>query len=487
MNKSDTGSLKFFLRYGLWTELAALLRMVNDLLVMSMWFITLAEFRIKWLEGFWVLALIYLGSYLFARLMQGLRWKIAIERGLFAGWILLLAFISYRILLMSHISMTSAQFLGQIFSQELSPDTIFGFWVLLFSMIAVLRGVMFARAPAGSYEMKNSLRWGLILFAAYALVFRHFHFDVFLPSFFVFLLSCLAGMSLARVGDLSEHYGGRLPGFTTQWAAGIAGATAGVILIGLLASLILNLSVAELIGKAVVIVLQFVMGAVVVISSPIIVAVIAVVKFLLKLISPNLEDVLQENELQLGENMLDDLQETAAKKLPVDPALFLMIAAVLAVVVIAIIQIRRRSTARRLLAEDDLADLEAPKKKTAPLLDLLPSFRKKRRATAKNLLAAARIRFVYSQLMDLCDRLGKPRPRAITPLEFLPRMDALFPLNHNELQIITNAYIKIRYGELPETDRDVDEVLEAWKTVNDLGKQMLDEQNAGKRRGIFKE
>ncbi len=236
-----------------------------------------------------------------------------------------------------------------------------------------------------------------------------------------------------------------------------------------------------------VIVLQFVMGAVVVISSPIIVAVIAVVKFLLKLISPNLEDVLQENELQLGENLLDDLQETAAKKLPVDPALFLMIAAVLAVVVIAIIQIRRRSTARRLLAEDDLADLEAPKKKTAPLLDLLPSFRKKRRATAKNLLAAARIRFVYSQLMDLCDRLGKPRPRAITPLEFLPRMDALFPLNHNELQIITNAYIKIRYGELPETDRDVDEVLEAWKTVNDLGKQMLDEQNAGKRRGIFKE
>ncbi|MEM5774968.1 MAG: hypothetical protein AAGU05_08215, partial [Anaerolineaceae bacterium] len=220
----ESKSLKHLLRYGMWAELAVVFRMINDLLVMLVWFVTLSDSRIEWLEGFWVLTAIYLGSYVFARLLQTLRWKIAIERGLFAGWILLLALLAYRFLLLAHISLTPAQFFGQIFTQELSLETIFAFWVLLFSMIAVLRGVMFARGPVSSYEMKNSLRWGLILFAGYALIFRHFHISLFLPSFFVFLLSSLAGLSLARVADLSDHYGGRLPGFNLQWAAGIGGA-----------------------------------------------------------------------------------------------------------------------------------------------------------------------------------------------------------------------------------------------------------------------
>jgi hypothetical protein len=89
------------------------------------------------------------------------------------------------------------------------------------------------------------------------------------------------------------------------------------------------------------------------------------------------------------------------------------------------------------------------------------------------MLAAARIRRVYSQLMDLGALLGKPRPPAFTPLEYLPRLDQLFPNHAVELRLMTGAYLKVRYGELPEYQEEVERVEAAWKVVQEQGRVML--------------
>ena len=45
---------------------------------------------------------------------------------------------------------------------------------------------------------------------------------------------------------------------------------------------------------------------------------------------------------------------------------------------------------------------------------------------ARRLIAAARIRRIYTQLMDLCQALNNPRPESTTPYEFLPELGELF-------------------------------------------------------------
>jgi hypothetical protein len=85
--------------------------------------------------------------------------------------------------------------------------------------------------------------------------------------------------------------------------------------------------------------------------------------------------------------------------------------------------------------------------------------------------AAARIRRIYAELMDLCTQLNHPRPEALTPLEFLPALDKLFPSSHEDLHTITAAYLKVRYGELPETRKEVRAVEEAWGRVKGDGKR----------------
>jgi hypothetical protein len=84
---------------------------------------------------------------------------------------------------------------------------------------------------------------------------------------------------------------------------------------------------------------------------------------------------------------------------------------------------------------------------------------------AQRWMAAERIRRVYQQLMERCTALQHPRPPSTTPLEFLPELNELFPGKSDDLEIITRAYIRIRYGEYPETNQEVDQVELAWKRI----------------------
>jgi hypothetical protein len=89
------------------------------------------------------------------------------------------------------------------------------------------------------------------------------------------------------------------------------------------------------------------------------------------------------------------------------------------------------------------------------------------------LLAAARIRRIYAEMMELSDNLGKPRNPAKTPLEFLPALNELFPTLSVELANITQAYLQVRYGELPETRQEIEDVEKAWAIVHAQGQEQM--------------
>jgi hypothetical protein len=84
-------------------------------------------------------------------------------------------------------------------------------------------------------------------------------------------------------------------------------------------------------------------------------------------------------------------------------------------------------------------------------------------ARRQQILAAARIRQIYSALIELAATFGAPRDPAQTPLEYLGVLKRGLSSAGNDLQIITEAYLKIRYGELPEHAEEVQAVENAWK------------------------
>jgi hypothetical protein len=82
--------------------------------------------------------------------------------------------------------------------------------------------------------------------------------------------------------------------------------------------------------------------------------------------------------------------------------------------------------------------------------------------------AAERIRRIYADLMYLVEDMGRPRIPAQTPLEFLVTLDAIFPEMVTQTRVITNAYLRVRYGEIPETDEEIAEVERAWMDLQIL-------------------
>ena len=80
-------------------------------------------------------------------------------------------------------------------------------------------------------------------------------------------------------------------------------------------------------------------------------------------------------------------------------------------------------------------------------------------------LAAARICRVYTRLLDLSAEFGIVQPPAYTPLEILPVMRCLFPDLNEDLATITDSYVRLRYGELPETQYQLDVVERSWLRV----------------------
>jgi hypothetical protein len=96
-------------------------------------------------------------------------------------------------------------------------------------------------------------------------------------------------------------------------------------------------------------------------------------------------------------------------------------------------------------------------------------------------LAAARIRRIYVQLMKMCEDLGFPRPLSQTPHEFLPTLERYLPTHIDDLVRITDAYVRIRYGEFPEHREDIAAFAAAWRRIRDQGEILRRARRSSKK------
>jgi hypothetical protein len=144
------------------------------------------------------------------------------------------------------------------------------------------------------------------------------------------------------------------------------------------------------------------------------------------------------------------------------------LASLLILIVIAMLYSLRQRAAQRRMEAEEQGELDAHRE--SGLLQklaerLIPNGWNLRLRKPGQILAAARIRQIYRQLTALARKRGIERPPSITPLEFIPQLAQIFPTDQPGLELITAAYLRVRYGEYPETLREVENVQRAWDTI----------------------
>ena len=75
------------------------------------------------------------------------------------------------------------------------------------------------------------------------------------------------------------------------------------------------------------------------------------------------------------------------------------------------------------------------------------------------------IRRIYRQMCTLAEECGYPRPPTVTPYEYLSSLNKLWPDNEADTRLITKAYVKIRYGELPESKAELQTLQDTWERL----------------------
>lgn len=83
----------------------------------------------------------------------------------------------------------------------------------------------------------------------------------------------------------------------------------------------------------------------------------------------------------------------------------------------------------------------------------------------RDLLTALSVRWTYSRMGALAEKRGFPRRKAETPNEYRRSLGRAFPGGEVEIRLITDAYVAVRYGELPEDNEQLSAIREAFERL----------------------
>jgi hypothetical protein len=106
--------------------------------------------------------------------------------------------------------------------------------------------------------------------------------------------------------------------------------------------------------------------------------------------------------------------------------------------------------------------LRAGLDKLSELLNLAGQF-----GLGQRFRAAASIRWIYANLLRWATELGYPRQRSQTPYEFLGTLRGAFPALEPEMQAITDAYVRSHYGEVPDSESEIQKIRSQWERIQE--------------------
>lgn len=361
--------------------------------------------------------------------------------------------------------------LGSIFPPELA--------VLFACLYAWRRGILGASIDVlRSKRTALRFRFGLLALLVYGI--SHVgHASIYLLEIVpVYFSAGLLGMALSTAENLSLVRGVRRSPFTGSWFRGVLLILGGLVTAGWLMGWLMRSSAAY--GFARDLGRGFV-GLVYLVISPLLFGGAwlsgQIVKFVSSLL-PELEEQIVATEGasdfegvgqllppwagQAASNFIGWLEQHAA--------LIALVALLIGVLVYAWLTARRRRRAQ--LSYEELEEAgdrlrgglgSGLRRRLEGLLDQISQGA--RLNELRRLLAASTVRRIYARLLSRSRRLGAARRASETPLEYLQRLEPLYPGQLSDVQMITEAYLLVRYGEFPDEALDLEAVQASWERL----------------------
>jgi hypothetical protein len=365
-------------------------------------------------------------------------------------------FISWRTLLFTSENLFDFAWLGQFIAQlgqSGDPGWSRLLTIFLIMLVAWWRGLSLVGRPVEIGQVGFRLRIGILLLVVFVagIAGSQLIWSV-TPFILLYYFAALLAVVLTRVEQLEMGYSGISFPLGPQWLAFVAFA-AGLVafLTGIISGAISGQGIINVIGvfSPLWLGLWFlgitVAMTVAYLLSPLLIALAWLMDLLISIFQPIVEQVgLEELQLQ-NPPTLEGLE--AEEITTIDPPFFELPQQLL--------------PALETESISPLANLERPSLagRGRNLLNQLGLFKRWR--------TAATVRQIYRQMSRMAAEAGFARAESETPYEYLPILFEAWPDHKFEIQVITDAYTRVHYGEIPETAEELDQLRSAWSKIRD--------------------
>ncbi len=391
-------------------------------------------------------------------------------------------FISWRTLLFTSENLFDFAWLGQFIAQlgqSGDPGWSRILTIFLIMLVAWWRGLSLVGRPVEIGQIGFRLRIGILLLVVFVagIAGSQLIWSV-TPFILLYYFAALLAVVLTRVEQLEMGYSGISFPLGPQWLAFVAFA-AGLVafLTGIISGAISGQGIINVIGvfSPLWLGLRFlgitVAMTVAYLLSPLLIALAWLMDLLISIFQPIVEQVgLEELQLQ-NPPTLEGLE--AEEITTIDPPFFelpqqllpalVMIFLILLVTLVLgrLLRLMRKSATLETESISPLANLERPSLagRGRNLLNQLGLFKRWR--------TAATVRQIYRQMSRMAAEAGFARAESETPYEYLPILFEAWPDHKFEIRVITDAYTRVHYGEIPETAEELDQLRSAWSKIRD--------------------
>jgi hypothetical protein len=479
-------NLRLYLRQMLWNELGLISLVVMELMWLLPWFRSITPtIQSKQPASSLLAFLIFFLIVTFSnRVLRMTALRTAVHRFILIGFLLLGIYSLLSILVYPDMGLS----LGEIVEQTLvSLENIMeripeGFIVILMCIYLWWRGL--AISSMGTLEIRateRKFRLGILTLAAFGIIFRGEQINYLISALPIYFASGLLAVTFSRTSSLGRGITAyRLP-YTGRWFLGMTIITGFTIAAGFVTSRFLQSEVAYSVYGFISQYFNKLISFLEVLLFP-------VVEFFVFLAEKVIDFLSRYIDPASIKEIVDQIEEQPTPELPFEqgePLFRLPPEAIAAIVLVLlaglVILLARRANQQQRYAvpmiEDGGDTVRQPERMQSRIRKWLDQVREgietiQKFGIGRRMIAATIIRRIYTLLLHTAADLGHPRHIAETPYEFQLKLSQLFPHHVEQIGLITNAYVQVRYGEIPEEERIISMVEDAWDSIEKEAKRI---------------
>jgi hypothetical protein len=484
--KALSPNLRRYLRQMFWNELGLISLLVMELMWFLPWFRSITPTIQARRPGssFAALLIFFLIVTISNRILRMTALRTAVHRFILIIILLLGIYSLLSILVYPNMGLSLGEIVGHTLISlenilEMIPE---GFIVILMCIFLWWRGLSIS--SMGTLEIRSTerkFRLGILTLAAFGIIFRGKQVDYLISALPVYFASGLLAVTLSRTSSLGRGVTSyRLP-YTGRWFLGMTIITFFTIVVGIITSRFLQSEMAYSIYD---LISQYFNKLITLLE----VLLLPVVEFFVFLAQKVIDFLSRYIDPESFKGIVNQMQEQPTPEMPFDQGepLFRLppeaIAAIVLVVLLGLIilLVRRANQQQRYatpMIEDGGDTVRQPERFQSRIRKWLDQVREgietiQQFGLGRRMIAATMIRRIYTLLLYTAADLGHPRHIAETPYEFQQKLSQIFPHHVEQIDLITNAYVQVRYGELPEEERIISKVEEAWALIEKEAKRM---------------